>query len=639
MPAPTFSYAQAAKGLGPTKTSSNTSSRPESGAVTPAKDITTAQTSSLDSIHNNKTTEQTLPLNPEGLETESLTHPQLVSAADFSAKKPNTESTGSMSPPTMDMIQSSTSTLHREDDLSSIPNASSESTWENVSQTSVAVDKNVDSGDKLHKEGQKAGKDGSWVKVNKPQVEAPAPAVNVWHQRMAQFAKNPITSVRKVPALNGSTIVSQSQMNGRNGFSAENHDRRHDQSKSFRGKEAKREPRPEDEQNKSRRVGPRKPEEAPKVVPPSIQDESSWPTPELAQGDDRKKSVDKGDKSDAAKVSTEKPKWKKVPIQIDSVIFKTPLPNPGSRRGGRPGGRGGRDVTHTRTSPPNARSVRSPTDKNSDETAAIDGTKRETGPEGASPTRLRRSLGEDAAGKRLPNANKENWSRENARRDNKSPSKVPTQEERVSLSSGANNTFQNQPTMQSKSKKPANGADAEKASDYQSQEPIGGDATQSSNGPKFHSHPPQNGGEEGRSQTGDATPNRGAPRNAHTQHNGRRGSIRGRGGYQGFHGHHSPNMAFGGSPGVAFTKSPPMTHDPYWGANQNNHRSYRAPRQNVATDAYGRPSNGFANGGLPPINTYTGRQPFEHQGQTMSAVPYGPVYDQYSLVGAVSMQL
>ena len=80
-------------------------------------------------------------------------------------------------------------------------------------------------------------------------------------------------------------------------------------------------------------------------APPPVGDEESWPTPRLADHEDKRKSQhqDKVDKIDV-KNSAVKPnqKWVHVPY-VPTAKFSTPLPPTASRRGGR-SARGNRDV-------------------------------------------------------------------------------------------------------------------------------------------------------------------------------------------------------------------------------------------------------------------------------------------------------
>ena len=81
--------------------------------------------------------------------------------------------------------------------------------------------------------------------------------------------------------------------------------------------------------------------------PPPVGDTSSWPTPQLAQGEEKRKTLGKNekmDRTDKDKASSVRPhgkeKWTPVPY-VPTAVFNTPLP-PAARRGGRPA-RGGRE--------------------------------------------------------------------------------------------------------------------------------------------------------------------------------------------------------------------------------------------------------------------------------------------------------
>jgi la-related protein 1 len=83
------------------------------------------------------------------------------------------------------------------------------------------------------------------------------------------------------------------------------------------------------------------------LPPPPERDQESWPTPENAVVEDRKKAPVKGEKTESERKENPsgrahgKQEWINVPI-TPNVIFNTPLPNTASsRRGGRGGGRGG----------------------------------------------------------------------------------------------------------------------------------------------------------------------------------------------------------------------------------------------------------------------------------------------------------
>lgn len=77
-------------------------------------------------------------------------------------------------------------------------------------------------------------------------------------------------------------------------------------------------------------------------------DPSSWPTPQVAQGEEKKKAQEKLEKTDKpAEKSTNgrshgKEKWMPVPY-VPTAVFNTPLPSTGARRGGGRPARGGRE--------------------------------------------------------------------------------------------------------------------------------------------------------------------------------------------------------------------------------------------------------------------------------------------------------
>lgn len=85
------------------------------------------------------------------------------------------------------------------------------------------------------------------------------------------------------------------------------------------------------------------------TIPP-VADAASWPTPQVAQGEEKRKAQEKTEKSDKSEKSPVirphgKEKWMPVPY-VPSAVFSTPLPSAARRggrsaRGGRDGGRGG----------------------------------------------------------------------------------------------------------------------------------------------------------------------------------------------------------------------------------------------------------------------------------------------------------
>ena len=309
--AATFSYAQAAKGV----SSPASVSKPTSGSATPAKDATSkAALTSVSSVGNWA----------DETEIDSATE-QPAAADETQAQKPAAPSqsvdASEVSTPDIDALSSSTAA--KDDDVSSQPNMSSESTWDNKSQASTSVDKSVEP---VEKTSDKAKKTKS--APAKPLKEAPLPAVNVWQQRADEQKTK--AKPTPAPATNGTSNAPSAKKNNVDGNkSASNRkDARETEKKGAKG-------RPSERDVKA----------APTALPlPPDRDQESWPTPDTAIDEDRKKAQEKSEKERKESVpngTSSKQEWVKVPY-TPSVVFNTPLPNAaGSRRGGRPGGRGG----------------------------------------------------------------------------------------------------------------------------------------------------------------------------------------------------------------------------------------------------------------------------------------------------------
>lgn len=387
----TFSYAQAAKGIsGPEKaTASYTkqSSRSQSpakgdGSISEVSRVTKSDTKP-DSRHDSSAEKSISPIAPVVIH---LKRDPVTEAAISS--NPGSRSRPQSSSP--DYGVSSTSTLVKDDDNLSLPNAgSSESTWENKSQNSVPVDKLNESNEG---EGTKPQEqDQSKVPPNPKQLqEAPVPTVNYWKQRAdeAKAKRDVPVALTKAYASKVSRETSLQTENDSN--SAESQDLRKKQvshnisfantrpfindarerKKSLdmppsnkytnahyhrhslsQASEAK-----DDAHNKfksnsiaARSTGRNNDERG--LDSSVAQDHESWPTPESAH-DDRKKAKSKGEKGERERINTNSTKshgkneWVPVPY-IPSVVFETPIPKPGARRG-RGSGRAGR-VTGVRT--------------------------------------------------------------------------------------------------------------------------------------------------------------------------------------------------------------------------------------------------------------------------------------------------
>ncbi|KAF1931029.1 uncharacterized protein M421DRAFT_57485 [Didymella exigua CBS 183.55] len=333
-----FSYAQAAKGI----SSPVSVSKPVSGSATPAKDdASKAPISSIAQVNSWA----------DDAETGSSSEQPIANSESRTTSSKPSKPAESLEASTTDLDSLSASTVTKDDDTSSQPNMSSESTWDNKSQASTSVDKTVEPVHKTPEKPEKSEKGRKGKKGEKgekkeaekekeppkPLKEAPLPTVNIWQQRADQQKSQakpvpaPVTNGVPKKSSEGRPATAETKPKGRE------EDKAASQRKEARGDAEKKglKSRPFDKDAK--------PASSPMPLPPN-QDQESWPTPEIAVDEDRKKAQEKGEKErkDSAPNGTSgKHEWVKVPY-TPSVVFNTPLPNAAtSRRGGRPGGRGG----------------------------------------------------------------------------------------------------------------------------------------------------------------------------------------------------------------------------------------------------------------------------------------------------------
>ena len=200
---PTFSYAQAAKGISPSVPSPLPSGKALSETIGTNNRRTSIPDSKTASIVSDRPVAKRTA--SEGRESHGGDFKSRVELDDVPSKfgeaaaattsllgQPQAEGhdlTVASTPSSPGFGTASTSTLPKEDDMFSTPNGSSDSTWEKQSQTSQNGTKNEEKVD-AEKE-QSAG--NTWDEEPTPSVslkEAPPPAVNFWKQRKeAQDAK------------------------------------------------------------------------------------------------------------------------------------------------------------------------------------------------------------------------------------------------------------------------------------------------------------------------------------------------------------------------------------------------------------------------------------------------------------------
>jgi la-related protein 1 len=403
---PTFSYAQAAKGR-PVASISAPVSKPGSVSSATSNDLTSSTTATPAIAANSTSSAISSASSAEVLSSSSISQPE--EAPNNIGSKPSDPHPKSNSPSPQQQLSSqslnnistpsspdfgtaSTSTLQKEDDISSTPNTSSESTWDKQSQSSTAADKAAELTEKEKGKEKEKERDTS-----KPLVAAAIPIVNIWQQRIeAQAAKaklNPQVSVptlQSQPKLPAPSAVSNGHVPGPSSHVGKSGDGRNpDQGKldsKRRGKFVGEQVGDDDKttfgqagerkdgmglgrdkrksfdvhgklrEDTPRKVGsrvktsPDKGKEPPSIsIPPPAEDPISWPTPETAQ-DEKKRAQEKVEKPDKEKTPTTgtrphgKEKWMPVPY-TPTVVYQTPLP--GIRgRGGRStrGGRAGINI-------------------------------------------------------------------------------------------------------------------------------------------------------------------------------------------------------------------------------------------------------------------------------------------------------
>ena len=360
---PVFSYAQAAKGRSPsapspiptskafsdtTEADSKKASNPETGTSSPElSKISTKRTASEDHAPQGETlngSDERRPAQPG--ETHPAARNGISSSDTSSSAKPAKQISSTPSSP--DYGITSTSTLPKEDDMFSTVNGSSDATSDKQSQSSQI-------GNGLSKSGEKAEAEKEqtstvpWDEENPAAAslkEALPPAVNVWQQRKeAQAKSKPFTVPQQQKPSNNSNMPSTI-------------------SGPIKGPEANGEPKKQDGRKKGRNAsGPsedrttlgatrdgsksvdavEKSTSTQMAPPPPPGDAISWPTPDSALGEGKKKAAERVEKGEKEPSQGPKPhgkeKWVHVPF-VPTPVFNTPIPL--ARRGGK-GLRGGRE--------------------------------------------------------------------------------------------------------------------------------------------------------------------------------------------------------------------------------------------------------------------------------------------------------
>ncbi|KAL9027526.1 MAG: hypothetical protein Q9196_003958 [Gyalolechia fulgens] len=383
---PAFSYAQAAKGRspsGPPSVSTEKASKGEQdtssidalaiehqdvtyvvGASAPKRAASEGGQSHNNSSNNN---DNAKAIGQTEFPVQASSGPSTTSATATPATQASEQSQVVVSTPSSPEFGiTSASTLLKDDDLFSNANASSDSTWEKLSQGSQNGGK---TNEKTDNEKEPAA-NGSWGEetpaspVPPALKEAPPPAVNFWQQRIeAKAAKEPSkpSNVQSShQAMNGSYVNDATKP-----FDIGAESRKHESKKQTKRGYGPIEEKPAtagakdgmrsgDGRTKSEmsEAGSQRPARAVHLdrsttesipPPPPPGDAQSWPTPDSAQDEEKKKAQERAEKGEKERSATArahgKEKWMPVPY-VPSVQFSTPIPT--VRRGVR-APRGGRD--------------------------------------------------------------------------------------------------------------------------------------------------------------------------------------------------------------------------------------------------------------------------------------------------------
>ncbi|KAH8598987.1 hypothetical protein B0O99DRAFT_32780 [Bisporella sp. PMI_857] len=379
---PTFSYAQAAKGQkSATTTSSTLQSQATSGISTPTKDSHSTSNTPLASVGGAAVTvgSETSDKEINGNGEPATKSDSLGLGVDSDSKSITLVNSIPASP---SFGTASTSTLPKEDDLD-LPSATPvESIWDRNPRSAAGAEKSAEASEgrrgkkgkkqkqaerEADKEAEREAEKEREEAERKLLVAAPPPAVNIWQQRKeaqalkakpSQAPANTAHNLGEASASGESLVKPVDSKKKSKTFGGEDGDKTHaptvvvkDASISSRSQKKGSEnttKAKEDAPNK--RAGPRgsrvsdkEAEKSATSLPPPVEDPVSWPTPETALEEEKRKAQEKerAEKEKEARDETAsnkarpKEKWMPVPF-VPSVTWSTPMP---SQRGGR--GRGG----------------------------------------------------------------------------------------------------------------------------------------------------------------------------------------------------------------------------------------------------------------------------------------------------------
>lgn len=339
---------------------------------------------------------------------------------------------------------------------------------------------------------------------------------------------------------------------------------------------------------------------------PPVEDAAFWPTPQVAQGEEKRKAQEKSEKGEKSPVvrTHGKEKWMPVPY-VPTAIFSTPLPSAG-RRGGR-AARGGRDGARSGT-----HGAGSSPDKSSSP--------------GSVPRQGERGRGEQNAARAnsLPAQSRRSDSADVAKSGDPRKSSQPADRSRGAKGEdGAGRPTYGSETFPRHGKSFSRNHEFGANRDNRNLRLADGGPRSGSSHDRRFENGPKSADFADRDHYRESRADRG------------RGSHRGRGGYGGsqhaqFGNAHMPHSSFAHPKSFGFNDRQRSQGLPN-GSQQGHRMSMRSPSLPNSAAMYGAypyPAD---------INTMYGYPPV-HPG-TMSAFPYQPYMEPFSLMSMISMQL
>jgi la-related protein 1 len=664
-----FSYAQAAKGRTTTSTSTTVlSSQNSSRSNTPSREAGLAVDNALDSV-NGSITEIGRSISASGDRKQDIkTSTTLVEVQSLAV------TAMSSSPSSPSYGSASTSTLPKEEEIPTASKLTSDSPWD---RQPTEPSENRWEGSDRKKGGKRSRKDRNADKEAEKEKEepkpveilvaAPPPAVNIWQQRMgaqAAKAKPVIVEVTTVIATTVPTETTENKAAEKKKtkvLGAEDQERPvsagpngvRDAYSSYKGqKKGSEGARGKDEPFK--RSAPRggrlgdKDEKTTQALPP-VDDAISWPTPETALEEEKRKAQEKvvkeakqEEEESSAKQPRQKKEWVTVPY-TPTVTFNTPLPSRGARgRGGArgvgrdgPGGRGG----HASNGSVSGEKAGTTTASNASSEV------RERGRDSASSGRATS----------LPPNNKR--SAGDSYRDARKPSAAHNFEKKPEAAQNKGEPASNGPNRRSSVATQTDPTHAESRT-------HGGEKVEELNGVSHdgqahaQSHTLEHRNDGNGRYNGDNNGHQGRERTERSERGGR-GAYRGRGGnhnnYQNGQQHPQHTFANGHTPQPINTYNMRQSGNPYSPPPNQQYANGFPPTQTSRGRTGAPPRSQSIPNGHPMFARYPvsvpGGQPqmmpiqttgpmFEYPAmQSMSAVPYNPYVDQYSVLAMVTMQL